>query len=136
MRGTGTAHGARASGAAPARNGIQGRRVLYVDDDARLRGLVARLLGSAGATCRPAGTHADAIDILDRDPRLELAILDFHMPDGHVARLVPRLRRVRPGLPLVGTSGVDRSRDFARCGVTRFIAKPWGLEDLVRVANW
>jgi CheY-like chemotaxis protein len=58
------------------------------------------------------------------------------MPDGHVAHLVPRLRTVRPDLPVVGTSAANRGKDFARCGVNRFIAKPWGLEDLVRVASW
>ena len=136
MRRTGAAQNAAAIRAAPDRSRIRGRRLLYVDDDPRLRLLVARLLDEAGATCHPAGTHDAALDVLDRDPRLELAILDFHMPDGHVAQLVPRLRSLRPGLPLVGTSGMDRRTDFAECGVTRFIAKPWGLDDLLRAANW
>jgi CheY-like chemotaxis protein len=134
MRGTGAAHGARPSGTV-AHLGIRGRRVLYVDDDPRLRRLVARLLDGVGATCRPAGTHEDAIAILDRDPRIDLAILDFHMPDGPVARLVPRLRTARPRLTVVGTSAADRRSDFAACGVTRFIAKPWSPEDLLRVAS-
>lgn len=136
MRGIEPCHVLRAGRAASDRNRVRGRRVLYVDDDPLLRRLVARLLGGVGATCHPAATHDDAVAILGRDPQLDLAILDFDMPDGHVARLVPRLRTVRPALTLVGTSGADRLREFAESGVTRFIPKPWGLDDLCRIANW
>jgi DNA-binding NtrC family response regulator len=107
-----------------------------VDDDLRLRRAITRLLSGAGATCHPAGTHAAAVAILDRDPQLDLAILDFQMPDGPVSRLVSQLRSVRPDLLLMGTSGVERGRDFAKCGVTLFIAKPWSLDDLLRIARW
>ncbi len=117
------------------RTRICGKRVLYVDDDPLLRKAMARLLDRAGAICRPAGTHEDAVTLLDRDPHVDLAILDFHMPNGTVADLVPRLRSVRPDLPLIGTSGLDRQREFAECGVTRFIPKPWDLEDLLRVPS-
>jgi CheY-like chemotaxis protein len=136
MHASGASDWARTTRGPPGFNEIQGRRVLYVDDDPLLLRFVTRILGRAGATCRPAATHDDAVDILRGDPQLELAILDFHMPDGDIAELVPRLRAVRPGLFLVGTSGADRCRDFAECGVTRFLSKPWSLPDLLRVANW
>jgi DNA-binding response OmpR family regulator len=136
MHASGARDWVRATRPRPALNQIQGRRLLYVDDDPLLRRFVTRLLARAGGTCCPAGTHDEAVGILRRDPQLELAILDFHMPDGDIAQLVPRLRAVRPGLFLVGTSGADRCRDFAECGVTRFIPKPWGLAELLRVVDW
>jgi len=111
-------------------------RILYVDDELLLRRAVSRLLGSAGAVCVSTETHDQAVELLACEPRIDLAILDFHMPDGDVGRLVERLHGQRPDLTLVGTSGADRRSDFADRGVERFLAKPWSLDDLIRVAGW
>ena len=111
---------------------IRGRRILYVDDDSLLRQLVNRLLHDVGAICLPAGTHDEAVRIAGAEPELAVGILDFQMPDGDVGHLVKQLRAARDGLPLIGTSGADRRRDFAERGVTRFLGKPWQLGDLVR----
>ena len=118
------------------RSRIRGRRILYVDDESLMRCAVARLLRGAGAVCVGAGTHDQAVVQLAFEPRLDLAILDFQMPDGDVGRLVGRLLRQRPGLPMVGTSASDRHAEFAARGVDRFLPKPWTLDDLIRVADW
>ena len=118
------------------RSRIHGRRILYVDDELLMRLAVARLLRGAGGVCVGAATHDEAIVLLAFEPVLDLAILDFEMPDGEVGRLVRRLHWQRPALPLVGTSGSDRRSEFASRGVERFLPKPWGLDDLIRVADW
>lgn len=111
---SGASDWARATRAPPGLNPIQGKRLLYVDDDPLLRRFATRLLARAGATCCPVGTHDDAVEILCRTPRLDLAILDVHMPDGDVAQLVPRLWAVRPGLCLIGTSKCRPRPGFRR----------------------
>jgi CheY-like chemotaxis protein len=129
----GTARHDAASRAAPAGRPVsplRALRILYVDDDPLLRLATKRMLRRAGATCLPAGSHAQALALAAGDPHLELAILDFHMPDGCVGRLVERLKIVRPALPLIGTSGAERRRQFAQLGVTWFLEKPWKLRDL------
>lgn len=115
---------------------IHGRRILYVDDELLMRLAVARLLRGAGAVCVGAGRHDEAVVLLAFEPALDLAILDFEMPDGDVGRLVQRLHWQRPALPLVGTSGCDQRSEFAARGVARFLPKPWGLDDLIHVADW
>src|SRR5688572_25166582 len=115
---------------------IRDRRILYVDDDLLLRLSVARLLRGAGAVCIGTGTHAEAAVLLAFEPDLDLAILDFEMPDGDVGRLVRRLHWQRPALPVVGTCAGDRSSEFAARGVSRFLPKPWVLDDLIQVADW
>ena len=118
------------------RSRIHDRRILYVDDELSMRLAVARLLRGAGAVCLGTGTHDQAVVLLAFEPRLDLAILDFQMPDGDVSRLVQRLRWQRPALSLVGTSAGDRCSEFAARGVDRFLPKPWSLDDLTRVADW
>ena len=115
---------------------FRGKRILYVDDDSCLRFVTGRLLGHAGAICLLAGTHDQAVTLVRDEPELALAILDFQMPDGDVGKLVKRLRAARAELPLLGTSATDRQREFAERGVTRFLEKPWQLEDLVRAVAW
>ncbi len=124
--------GARAS----RRSRIHGRRILYVDDELSMRLAVARVLRGAGAVCLGSATHDQAVVLLAFEPRVDLAILDFQMPDGDVGRLVKRLHWQRSALPLVGTSGSDQRAEFAARGVDRFLPKPWALDDLIRVADW
>jgi CheY-like chemotaxis protein len=107
-----------------------------VDDELLMRLAVARLLRGAGAVCIGTGTHNQAVVLLAFEPALDLAILDFEMPDGDVGRLVQRLRWQRPALPVVGTSAGDRRSEFAARGVDRFLPKPWALDDLIRAADW
>ncbi len=115
---------------------LWGRRILYVDDDAFLRRASSRLLHGAGAICVLAGTHEQAVAIVEGDAELALAILDFQMPDGDVDSLVKRLRAARAALPLIGTSGADRRQAFAERGVTGFLEKPWQLDTLVQTLGW
>lgn len=118
------------------RSRILGRRILYVDDEALMRHAVARLLRGAGAVFLGAGTHDQAIALLGFESPLDLAILDFQMPDGDPGYLARRLRGRWPSLPVVGTSGLDRRSEFAARGVDRFLRKPWTLDDLIQVADW
>ena len=108
------------------RRRIHGRRILYVDDELLMRLAVARLLRGAGAVCVGTGTHDQAVVLLAFEPALDLAILDFQMPDGDVGRLVQRLRWQRPALPLVGTSASDRRSEFAARGVDALPAEALG----------
>lgn len=126
----------RAAAADHGASRIRGKRVLYVDDNTLIRRVTGALLGDAGAICLLAGTHDQAIALAGREPELALAILDFQMPDGDVGRLIQRLRSARAVLPLIGTSAIDCREEFAERGVTRFLEKPWQLEDLVREVDW
>jgi CheY-like chemotaxis protein len=125
----------RATSARYGASPIRGKRILYVDDEPLFRQATSRVLRRAGAICLLAGTHDQAVALAGGEPELALAILDFHMPDGYVGQLVKRLRRTRPLLPLIGTSGAERRSEFAQHGVTQFLEKPWQLGDLMRAVE-
>lgn len=115
---------------------IEGRRILYVDDELLVRQAVKRLLRGAGAVCITTASHEETAVLLAFEPMLDLAILDFQMPDGDVTRLLRRLNWHKPSLRVVGTSGADRRADFAERGVHLFLSKPWALDELIQVAGW
>lgn len=121
--------------AAPAVDRPWTGRVLVVDDDRFYRMTVAKLFDQIGVPCVSAGTHAQGLRLLEADPGLDLAILDYEMPDGDVGDLVGRIRAVRPGMLLVGNSAADRKHDFALRGVDLFLPKPWRTADLLQLVG-
>lgn len=111
---------------------LGGMTILCVDDDPFVRRVTSRVLSRAGVRCLLASTHDQAVSIVEREPLLSAAILDFQMSDGDVGQLVERLRAVRAELPLIGTSGSACRAEFAERGVTTFLAKPWTIDVLVQ----
>jgi signal transduction histidine kinase len=65
-----------------AANSIGGVRVLLVEDDEALRGLLADALRAAGADVLAAGSGAEAIALAGNAAGIDVLITDFHLPDG------------------------------------------------------
>lgn len=112
-----------------------GRELLFVDSNHFLLEATARAFQAVGASCCTATTHDDAVKLLEADPMLRAAIVDYEMTDADAGSLVERLRVVRPSVLLIGTSIRDRRREFSRRGVRRFAPKPWRFADLVEAAG-
>lgn len=120
-------------GATPRLALLSGVRVLLVDDEADVRGAVAGLLESAGATVRAldSGRHAEgAID----EFRPALLLLDIGMPGEDGYTLLRRLRAdpSRPGrcVPAVSLTAHARDEDRQRAleaGFSAHLTKPVNL---------
>jgi DNA-binding response OmpR family regulator len=106
-------------------------RVLVVDDDRWVRHVVARQIESLGGVCHAAATAAAAERICEQDSGVFIAIIDHDLPGEDGLALVRALKAKRPALRIVGTSGIDRGREFAAVGADGFLLKPWSLEQLV-----
>jgi DNA-binding response OmpR family regulator len=114
------------------------RRILIVDDDAELRGLMRHTLEEAGYQLDVASTGAEAIERIDQVPP-ELLILDIVMPgiDGWaVIEHLHKLPRV-PTVILVTTSGdsVDLKRPALRDCVAGILQKPFRYRELVTLCE-
>ena len=109
-------------------------RVLVVDDDDDIRDLVTLRLEMDGHAVIAIG---DPVEALARaaTTRLDLAILDWTMPDMDGGELCTRLRELPHlgGTPvLIVTAHADpRTRDLAfAAGASGYIAKPFSLLQL------
>ena len=110
--------------------------ILLIEDDDGVRELAARILEEngyrvlAGASARQAlalwGRHQSSIDLL---------VTDLVLPDLDGQELAGRLRRERPGLPVLAMSGYTETAslraDPLRSAMS-FIAKPFTAEELGR----
>ena len=95
---------------------LAGRRVLVVDDNPTNLRILQHQLSRFGASCVLAGGAVEALEqvaaLEARGERLDLAVLDQHMPDVDGDELARRLRR-RPscaGLPLLLLSSSTAQR--------------------------
>ncbi|MGH2875428.1 MAG: ATP-binding protein, partial [Solirubrobacteraceae bacterium] len=111
------------------------RTVLVVEDEPQVRGLVERLVTSAGymVLCAPTGTEALA---LLRDPArtIDLLLTDMILPDLSGGELARTALELRPGLRVVYTSGYT-GETAVRDGLPEgdgFLAKPYGRAELAR----
>jgi two-component system, cell cycle sensor histidine kinase and response regulator CckA len=79
--------------------------VLLVEDDDRVRTVVAELLESAGYEVLQARNPEEAIAIAEQNERLQLLLTDIVMPRMNGRQLAEKVRAVRPGLRDVFMSG-------------------------------
>ena len=83
--------------------------VLVVDDDELVRTSLGSILEHLGHTVSTASSGEEAILLLKEGLALDLAILDMNMPGLGGAGTLPRLRALRPALPvIVATGRVDQ----------------------------
>jgi CheY-like chemotaxis protein len=105
--------------------------VLVVDDYEAVRRIAVDILRHFNCICHTAQTHEEAIRLFVHDVDIKHVILDFEMPNSNIQELLTQLRSVRPDVEIIGTSSNNNSAQFAALGVTRFLPKPWEVDQLL-----
>ena len=118
--------------------GLEGGRrtvsVLIVDDDAAVRGVVAKILSNRGCVFRMAATGAEALQLLQREPS-DVAFIDVHMPVMNGLDLADQLRREHPDTAIVMLTGMAEFGTVLaaiQAGAADFVAKPFKSGELVK----
>ena len=111
--------------------------ILLVDDEPSLVEVGQRLLERLGYRVTAATSSPEALEIFKRSPhRFDLVITDFTMPKLTGAKLAEELLRIRPGLPIIISTGFsDRiNPELAReMGIKSFVYKPLSAKEMARV---
>ena len=111
--------------------------VCFVDDDDRLRTVVARLLHTRGFDVVSAGSASDAVDLVESHAgELDLLLMDINLPDGWGADLAEQLCQIRPDMVVVYTTGFAEIDPILAGGLrdARFVVrKPFTVKELVEV---
>ncbi|NGM38732.1 response regulator [Methylobacterium sp. DB0501] len=109
--------------------------LLVVDDDSAVREVTTTRLAEAGYTIREAGSGLAAIQSLETDSRVDLAVLDFAMPGMNGVEVANALRSRWPQIQVLFVTGyADHTAlaQFDTGGEDRVIQKPFRGEDLER----
>jgi CheY-like chemotaxis protein len=105
---------------------LRGRSIFIVEDDCVTAMDLAETLSAAGAqVVGPAGTIANAFELLSRRPQLDIALLDIEVEGAFVFDLADEL--VKRAVPIVFTTGYERNEIPARFRGARHCEKPVGI---------
>ncbi len=103
--------------------------VLVVDDEPGLLGMAESMLTRNGYQALTAASGEDALALLadGAGDGVDLVLLDLNMPGMGGRRCLEELLRLRPGLPVVITSGqaVDSAQNLLDQGASGYLEKPY-----------
>jgi PAS domain S-box-containing protein len=135
---------AEADGKTPARPAgesaepsLEGVRVLVVDDDEDVRGMMQAVLTERGAQVRAAASAGEALDAAQREPP-DVLVSDLAMPemDGYALLRELRGRPEAPPIPAAAVTAYARPEDRKQAllaGFQMHVAKPIEPDELVAV---
>jgi len=115
---------------APARPRSGGRLLLVEDDDAVAAG-VGHMLRDLGYRHVRVASAAEALEMLEKDPRFDMVFSDMVMPgemDG--LGLAQEVRRRMPQTPVLLTTGFSEAASAATGEAFRLLPKPYGIDSL------
>ncbi len=120
---------------AESRDDLRGRgTVLVVDDEQIVRDLARQSLERHGYRVLVAENGPAAIDIVQADGQaVQLVILDLSMPGMSGEEILPHLRKIKPDLHVIVSSGYSETetlRLFKGAVVSGFIQKPYTARQL------
>ncbi len=121
----------------PSRNGGAGMKLLIVDDESRIRTLIAKYAAFDGYAWEEAADGMEAIEKA-RDDSVGLVILDIMMPELDGFSAAREIRKFRPKLPIILLSArgeeYDKIHGF-ELGIDDYVVKPFSPKELMmRVA--
>ena len=111
--------------------------ILIADDDSAIRTVLNQALGRAGYSVRTTGTAAGLWRWVSAGDG-NLVITDVVLPDENGFDLIPRIKRLRPDLPVVVMSAQNTiltAITAAERGAFDYLPKPFDLKELTAVVQ-
>ncbi|MCA3562781.1 MAG: nitrogen regulation protein NR(I) [Methylocystis sp.] len=111
--------------------------ILVADDDAAIRTVVGQALTRAGYEVKTA-SNAAALWKLVQGGEGDLIVTDVMMPDENAFDLIPRIRKLRPQVPIVVMSAQNTFMTAIRAserGAYEYLPKPFDLSELTTIVG-
>jgi two-component system nitrogen regulation response regulator GlnG len=111
--------------------------ILIADDDRSIRTVLTQALGRSGYQVRATASAATLWRWVE-DGEGDVAITDVIMPDENGLDLIPRIRRIRPELPVIvmsAQSTLTTAVQATQRGAFEYLPKPFDLGDLLAVVD-
>lgn len=111
-------------------------RILVVEDDPQLRGVLARILARSGAELVLAATVEAGLAALETG--VDLVITDVQLGARSGVEIARAAAARNPPPPVIAMSGLAEASDgveLGRAGVAAFVAKPFTVEDMLELVE-
>jgi DNA-binding NtrC family response regulator len=109
--------------------------ILLVEDDAAVRRGVREYLSASGFEISEADSCASA-QVLFQTTRIDIAIMDYHLPDGTAIHLITAFKSFDRDVPIVvltGHGSIELAVRTIQAGAEQFLTKPVDLASLTVV---
>jgi len=116
------------------------KRILVVDDEDNLRGLVQKVLTREGFEVVLAENGRAGLEAV-KGHEFALVLTDVFMPDIDGIEFVRKLKKIAPGVPYVVMSGGGTFNNMSmlelaeHLGATATLEKPFRLEELIAIVR-
>jgi len=111
--------------------------ILIADDDAAIRTVLNQALARAGYAPRATGNAATLWRWISQGEG-DLVITDVLMPDENAFDLIPRVKKLRPDLPIIVMSAQNTFMTAIRAserGAYEYLPKPFDLKELIAIVG-
>jgi CheY-like chemotaxis protein len=115
---------------------LQGKKILVVDDDYRNIFSLTNALENEGLTCITAENGKVALDVLGKNPDIDLILMDVMMPemDGYEATREIRKSQKYENMPIIALTAKAMKGDREKCllaGMSDYVSKPVNVNQLI-----
>lgn len=119
--------------AKPASTSMQGNEnIMVVDDDVDVLNFVKEILVNHGYQVMPVNNSLNAIDMFrENSGTVQLVITDIMMPLMEGDELIKNLKKIKPGIRIIGISGYTNASLSKENLVDAFIRKPFQGKELL-----
>lgn len=116
---------------------MAGQTILLSDDDAAIRMVLNQTLTRAGYEVRPTGNLSTMWNWVSRGEG-DLLITDVAMPDGNAFDIMPKIKKMRPDLPIVVMSAQNTFMTAIRAselGAYEYLPKPFDITEVLAIVS-
>ncbi|OQP44556.1 hypothetical protein A4H97_09300 [Niastella yeongjuensis] len=115
---------------------LKNKKVLIVDDDMRNIYSLTNVMEEEGMKCFVAENGRVAIDMLEKQPGIDIVLMDIMMPemDGYEATMAIRKMNQFNKLPIIALTAKAMKGDREKCleaGMSDYVSKPVNIEQLL-----
>jgi len=106
---------------------LKGKKILIVEDDLSSRLYLNKILEKTEAVLLNAGDGKEAFELVEKDPDIELILMDIQLPvmDGYTS--ARKIREIRKEVKLIAQTAysfTDDMEDMEASGFDDFLIKP------------
>ena len=111
-------------------------KVLVIDDEAFIRELVCDFLSSESIACSKVATLSQALELL-KDKSFHLVLLDRNLDAIRGEQIIPRIRRIHPGIPVVIMTGDHQFNEnsLKRIAANGILHKPFKFDEFMQLVG-
>ena len=111
------------------------KTIILAEDDGAIRMVLTQVLTRAGYEVRPTGNLATMWNWVSRGEG-DLLISDVNMPDGNAFEVMPKIKAMRPNLPIIVLSAQNTFMTAIRAseaGAYEYLPKPFDNDEVLAI---